>query len=855
MRKHLIGIILLTIFAIGMSFVGAYPDNVVNDASHPDQTGFTYMPILQWYTDKSGYIDYSDPTMMYKITLQNTQYVPNLLEDSLNHNLIYNLYNFANEGSTQTQIGDETHYVLTIDTSSTTTSQPQGVTASQSGTYHYGVLKIDEDGDGNYEYQIKFWVVDTGTAGQYDTVFVDINNDLTIDYANLKVGSYFDLDHMRIVIQDISSDGNSIKIYNKWDNLVAGQASPLGTGILQQILQAHWVITPAIPYTVNAQNIELKLLKDNEYKDPTADDFVQLDTDTQHKTFTVTALLGGYGLVNYNIPTTRTVYVFFHLSPVDVTSTKDFDANTSTTVVTLEVKNNAGVELPQGYIRIENIAPSEAYEQIAKSLHVIEGGVQVQAEQSINGVDLIVKFPNLPTTGATVKISYVYKNELVEDIKNIQESVNNLNNKVDELSTTVNQQGQDITQIKSDIQTILQQLQTMSNTLDQLKQNSTGGSQVDLSGINQKLDDIQNTLGKLDQIQQAIADLQNNIKLADTQTMKSVYENEYNDVSSMVDELNNALNSMSQAIAGAGDDLGGLGNGNDNGLGDLGNGNDLGGLGGLGNDSNTTGGLGGLGGGFGGNGVQSINIDFTTQYTELKQALSMVSNEVSSLPQPSSLPDDPFVIMMYYQKLLMIKQELYMIKLQAINLEVATGIANDGISQLASIISTKSQALSDIQDQLKTINENSKKILTVQATVQQIYLWVNEQKQKEAQEAQNAQKKGGSNNMLMWGLIGLLVIVLVAYMFMGKKKESGGSTPEEAGMNPGMGGMSGMGGMPGMGNAPGMGGAPGMNPGMGGVPGVPPTGGNNMGGMNPGMGGMEGNMGGMGGQNNFGGFP
>ena len=781
---------ILTLF-VGMGMAYADPVGVDNSASNPDTTGFNYYYVPQLQTE-NGLINYADPQLMFQIVLQNTLTEPNVLIDGSGN--IFSTYNFADIGAVPTTINGVVHYVLTVNTTSNTTTQPVGVTESKSGVYHYGTVTLP---DGTV---IKFWVVDTQTAGDYNRVFVDIGADQIIDFSNLAQGSYFTFKDLsgaqyEIYINEINSTGADIKIYNAYDSLKAGDPSPIDGTPLKTVMKPHWVkVSIDTTPIANVKSVDFLLAGSNgTYRKVETTDFV-LGNFASGK-IDLTVLLGDYHYGSVYIPADRTIYALAHLEPATYNVTKSIDPNTNMTVLTIDIKNNAGIQLGAGYITIPNVAPSEAYQSIATTLKVVSGGATVDVKQGLDSVNLVIKLNSLPTTGTEVVLEYKYSNDLAKKIDEV-------NNKVNELyNVTQNDVVAVLNQLIQNSQNALQKLDALSNgtnidltpiqnQLDELNNNVQSNAQAisqlsnDVSGIKTQLDDINKLLMSISTNIQNIQSSLANMNSYDVPTMLKILNAEITQLQQNIQLLMTQIQNGAPMSAGAND---------------------------VGNNSTGAGNGGNSGGATGTGGMDAYTQNVLNQLNTMLTQVNTIKATVSKFNDKTS----PFIVMMYYDKLLLYENQYNNIVLAYDQYTLQNAISGK-IDQLTG-------KLGVVINQMNTMQSS------ITSTVAKIPLSV--------QNTLNAKLTPMENQIamaikLLYGVLGLLIVV-IALAYMGSKKKGGGEEEAPA--------------MPGAPGAP-MPGAPGQPFGgaeagaFGGQPGAQPFGGEA-----GAFGGQQGGFGGLGG--------
>lgn len=501
MRKSLFTVILIT-FMLLVNVAVADPQGVSNSKSNPDTTGFTVSvspDIIKIY-DNGTYVDYTDPKVMVKMTFTNTIPIPDIYVDESEPPIVYNTYNFNDypANTSAITINGETHVLFTINTSNTETNSinvPPGVTESKSGVWHYASIVMP---DGRI---VKFWVVDTITAGVYDKVFVDIDADKIIDVQNLVEGNYFDYflndnygSQMRIVVYNISDDGSFIQIYNKWDNLQVNDPSPIGTGKLRELKQPHWVVyNYSLAGFGNVTKVDILKEVNGEYvlMNSTSD---YIEATLSNNIANIVILLGDWqGENGEYVSAVRDVYLRLHLQPV-VDPSKDIvkTVTSKTQMYTITLHNDNKVTIEPGYIKIEGVVPIDGYEQVASTIKVNNQKATVEVLNETNSVSLLIKYNDQLSPGETVTltITYEYAEPIYQILDDIRTTVNNM-------SGTLNLQDQKQQLILQRISNITAKMDEIYNTI--VAMNQSQGDVVDLTNIETKIDALSTSVDNIAQ--------------------------------------------------------------------------------------------------------------------------------------------------------------------------------------------------------------------------------------------------------------------------------------------------------------------------------------------------------------------
>ena len=513
MRK-LIGLLVAMLF---MTSIGAFAMATPYTEQNPDENinNFGFTVVNSYWITQNGLADYSNLWKVVDVKLTNKLYVPDILIDNKN-----------------SSIAVDTHpYNITVNTTANSSQIIPGLPGSISGTYHYGYVNIGP-------VFAKIYVIDRYKAGVYDTVAIDVNNDYTIDYV-LQPGQSADITypmtyngtqinvHIKLLLVGIYDNGTVVKFRNEFYGLKAGDPDPIGSGYLEPIPQAQWVLTPAIQlgFTVDGNNILLAIPTGNgSYRQVQATDYAQLVQ--ANGTYRILAELGGMN-GNAGIPPEREFYIIAKAVPPTVTITRYVQGDEVKMIV--NVINEAGAPLPPGFVRIQNIVP------ISYDVKILGyNGAEPKVVYGAQGKDMLLIFSNgLPAGQSTVEVTYTIVDKTLQAIENVSKQVSGLStqikNSTNEIMNYLNSTvSKEVMQAVYNTQQIMGELNNQSKSIAQMS--------AKLDAMNQTLNQLANTLSVL-----VTTLTSQNTPQFDTNTMMKIYSKKYSEVMNLVANLKNNL--------------------------------------------------------------------------------------------------------------------------------------------------------------------------------------------------------------------------------------------------------------------------------------------------------------------------
>jgi len=554
LSRRIVSVILVLV----MMALPAYAVTIPNSASNPDTTGF----IVQKVNDTVVISNYTDPVVIVHYKIINTVRHPYILKDSSDNYI--NTFPF-NNSSVSNVISVENAsggWVMTVNTSENITDPalvPAGVPQSISGVWHRAIVSFP-----NADLTIVFWVVDTTTAGDYDTVVVDIGGDkvdmqkfTVYDVKDMTVPDDFN-SKMRIQILFINQTGDTIKVRNLFDVLKVNDTSPYDGSKLQPVLMPHYVKAVInVSNIKNIQDVKLVKVENGSYVEynltgSNYDPFTNITYDANNSTITIVTLLGDFTSGSIHVPGIKDFYFALHLKPiVKVSNITLIDDNTYSFKIILNNTNN--VDLGPGEVVVPNVAPASAVEQVNNSLSFVPSDiVSGYAEVKNMSTAIIVNYNASVPAGSvkTIVVTYKYTDPLTAKVNEILDYLKAINTTAGDNNAKLKALAQAIVNINDKIDQILSIV------------NSTNGTpvSVNLSEVINKLDEIismgNTSMNNQDAMMKSLANITSELVKIENMINSGVNINmtKIDDIEQIVKSNNDTLNAILTILQNQGND-------------------------------------------------------------------------------------------------------------------------------------------------------------------------------------------------------------------------------------------------------------------------------------------------------------